>query len=267
MFSVVIPLYNKELSIKNTIHSVLNQTFQEFEVIIVDDGSTDNSKIEVEKINDPRIKLFSKKNGGVSSARNFGIEKASNKWIAFLDGDDLWYKNHLDEIQSLIKEYSNEKVFTTSFKFSDNREFYKHIRKKDHFLINNYFKEAIKEPLLWTSILVIEKSCIKISGGFNENISRGEDLDFFARLARNFSIAKSNLITAVYQVDTENKLTSTKSKYEKSIVSIIDLKEKKNYERIYFKNIVIKRFKENIKAFNINELIKLIRIHNIELLK
>lgn len=76
MFSVVIPLYNKELSIKNTIESVLKQTFQDFEILVVNDGSTDNSAEIVEQIDDSRIRLIHQANQGVSAARNKGIEKA-----------------------------------------------------------------------------------------------------------------------------------------------------------------------------------------------
>src|SRR5690554_7052561 len=96
MFSVVIPLYNKELSINNTIQSVLNQTFQDYEIVVVNDGSTDKSLEVVKQINDFRIRIINKLNGGVSSARNRGIEESKFDWIAFLDGDDLWMENHLE---------------------------------------------------------------------------------------------------------------------------------------------------------------------------
>ena len=80
MFSVVIPLYNKELSIKNTIQSVLNQTFQDFEIVVVNDGSTDNSLHVLKEIDDTRIRIINKTNGGVSSARNRGIKEAKFRW-------------------------------------------------------------------------------------------------------------------------------------------------------------------------------------------
>src|SRR5690606_27197086 len=95
MFSIVIPLYNKELSVGNTIHSVLNKRFQDFEVLLVNDGSTDNSANAVEKINDARIRLITQTNLGVSAARNRGITEAKFEWIAFLVSDDLWLENHL----------------------------------------------------------------------------------------------------------------------------------------------------------------------------
>ena len=87
MISVVIPLYNKEKQIRKTLQSVLTQTFQDFEIVVVNDGSTDNSAIEVEKVKDPRIRLIHQQNAGVSAARNKGIEEARYELIAFLDAD------------------------------------------------------------------------------------------------------------------------------------------------------------------------------------
>ena len=94
MISVVIPLYNKEKQIKRTLQSVLTQTFQDFEIVIVNDGSTDNSTIEVEKIKDSRIRLIHQENAGVSAARNKGIEEAKYELIALLDAKtNIWKFN------------------------------------------------------------------------------------------------------------------------------------------------------------------------------
>lgn len=103
MFSVVIPLYNKEEQIRKTLESVLNQTFTNFEIIVVNDGSIDRSVEIVESINDPRIRLINQKNGGVSIARNRGIREAKNEWIAFLDADDLWKEDKLETYAKIIK--------------------------------------------------------------------------------------------------------------------------------------------------------------------
>ena len=88
-FSIIIPLYNKEKDIETTINSVLNQTFTNYEVILVDDGSTDNSYKVVSDIEDSRIQIFKKENQGVSKARNYGVSKAKTEYIAFLDADDF----------------------------------------------------------------------------------------------------------------------------------------------------------------------------------
>ena len=124
MFSVIIPLYNKELSISNTIQSVLDQTFQNFEIVIVNDGSTDNSVKEVEKFDDKRIRLIHQENQGVSAARNRGIEEAKYEWIAFLDADDLWMENHLEEMTKLIHDYND-------CKFNDTPKIYDEYTRKN----------------------------------------------------------------------------------------------------------------------------------------
>ena len=111
MFSVVIPLYNKEESIFNTIKSVLKQSCQNFEIIVVNDGSTDRSVDAVKAINDERIRLIHQENQGVSAARNRGINESRYEWIAFLDGDDLWESNHLEEIVKMMNTFPNEKVY------------------------------------------------------------------------------------------------------------------------------------------------------------
>lgn len=267
MFSVVIPLYNKEESIQNTIYSVLNQTEQNFEIIIINDGSTDQSVEKVKEIVDPRIRIINKQNGGVSSARNKGIDEAKYCWIAFLDGDDLWQNNHLSEITRMMNLFPNEKVYVTSFEYSDYRKFFKHSRKTDIFRIENYFKEAIKEPLIWTSIAVIHKSCFIEIGNFNEKLSRGEDLDVWARLANKNSVIKSSIVTAVYRVDAENKISFGKSKYHNSLLSIIDLSGLEGDKRKYFKNIVVRRLKVDLKTLDLKELLFLLMKHNFELLK
>ena len=104
-FSVIIPLYNKANFVRKTIESILNQTFTGFEIVVVNDGSTDNSLDVVNEISDPRIRIFTKENGGVSVARNFGIEKSQNEYIAFLDADDLWLPDYLETIKNMIEQY------------------------------------------------------------------------------------------------------------------------------------------------------------------
>lgn len=266
-FSVVIPLYNKEQSIVNTLLSVLNQSYQNFEIVIINDGSTDSSIDVVKTIKDERIRLIHQKNQGVSTARNRGIQEASHEWIAFLDGDDLWEPNHLEEIIKMMNTFPNEKVYVTSFEYSDKRKMYKHERDSPIFKIDNYFKEAIKENLLWTSIVVVHVQCFIDVGDFNIKLNRGEDLDLWARLARGYSIMKSNRITAIYNIDDMFSLTKSKSNYEKSILSIIDLHDKKGFERAYFKKMLINRIKLDIKTLDIKGLVSILIKHNIELLK
>lgn len=204
-FSVVIPLYNKEQSIVNTVFSVLKQSYQNFEIVIINDGSSDGSVDAVKTIRDERIRLIYQENQGVSAARNLGIKEASYEWIAFLDGDDLWEPNHLKEIIKMMNTFPNEKVFVTSFEYSDKRKIFKHEGNDPIFKIENYFKEAIKDDIMWTSIVVVHKDCFLAVKGFNEKLKYGEDLDLWARLALHYTIVKSSNITAIYRLDAENR--------------------------------------------------------------
>ena len=204
MISVVIPLYNKEKDIKRAIESVLNQTFQKFEIIVVNDGSTDKSAEIVQNIKDSRIRLINQKNAGVSAARNKGIEEAKYEYIAFLDADDFWEKNFLETVWKLKNKYLKCGVFATSYKFlySDGTVGYPVIHGLDknfEGIIDNYFKIAVQSDPVFCSISVmIKKDCLKKIGGFPVGIRAGEDLLTWARLAVNCKIAYSYKHLAVF---------------------------------------------------------------------
>lgn len=238
MFSVIIPLYNKELSIRNTIQSVLNQSFQDFEILVVNDGSTDSSLSIVNKIVDARIRIVTQPNKGVSAARNLGIREARFEWVAFLDGDDIWERNHLEEIITMMKAFPNKRVYATSFKYSNDREIFRHSREQNIFLVDNYFKEALKEPLLWTSIIVIHKSCFEEVGYFREYLSHGEDLDLWARLAKKYEIIKSISITGNYRIEAENR-TSLGKDIKKTHVYYINLSSIKDPDELAYQEKAI----------------------------
>ena len=127
-FSIIIPLYNKEKFIENTIQSVLGQSFEDFELIVVNDGSTDTSLELVNKLKDKRIKTYSISNAGVSKARNFGIQKATSKLIVFLDADDLWKNNHLQELYNLRKAHPHCGLYTMGYtkKFDNAKPIHAH---------------------------------------------------------------------------------------------------------------------------------------------
>ena len=113
--SVVIPLYNKEKSIASTLRTVLNQTFSDYEIVIVNDGSTDYSVAEAGKVQDDRIRLIHQQNAGVSAARNRGIEEAKGELIAFLDADDEWSPEYLFTQYHLYQKYPQCDVFACNY--------------------------------------------------------------------------------------------------------------------------------------------------------
>lgn len=199
MFTVVIPLYNKEKYILETVESVLAQDFKDFELIIVNDGSTDGSLSKIQNISDPRISIINKENTGVSQTRNTGLSSAKFDWIAFLDGDDLWAPNHLSELKLIIEKFPTSGLVSTKYKtFYDkidnsNQNEYSDIdiRLIDYFL----------EPVIWTSATAVKKNVFNKIGGFAD-YKNGEDLEYWVRIALYYPIAISNRITAYYRLDT-----------------------------------------------------------------
>ena len=218
-FSVIIPLYNKEKHIKETIFSVLNQSFVDFEVIIVNDGSTDNSLEVVKNINDARVHIYNKTNAGVSSARNYGIKKAAADYIAFLDADDIWDDNFLYEISILISNYPKNKVFSTAAKIKSPKALY----NADYFCIPNnevavlnYFKASLKHPITHSSSVVINKDITHEIGVFNEDLKTSEDLDYWIRIGLKYPVVfkKTPLITINV---TDNSLTKSNRNHYKAL--------------------------------------------------
>lgn len=195
-FSVVIPLYNKEKYVAQTLKSVVGQTYQNFEIIVVNDCSTDNSLGVVQAIEDSRIKIIEhSENKGVSKSRNTGIKTATHHYIAFLDADDQWDSTYLETIQNLVKEYPDESVFATHY-----RENYigKSIvpksklskkQKKKSFIISEFFKLNVGRLVITQSCIVISKRVFEKVGFYDENITNAEDIDFYIRCFSYFDLA------------------------------------------------------------------------------
>lgn len=191
MFSVVIPLYNKESTIRRTIESVLNQTYQDFEILVVNDGSTDDSAEIVESVKDPRINVIHQVNQGVSVARNVGIKKAKYNWLALLDGDDRWDARYLGMISSAIKDNPDCIAYCTGYRrISDQGELprasWKYVPEKRG-TINNYFKSSFfSSPVITSSSVCLNRRMLKlidVERPFPVGAKSGEDLDTWVRLA------------------------------------------------------------------------------------
>lgn len=207
MISVVIPLYNKETLISNTLSTVLIQSYQDYEVIVVDDGSTDNSVAEVEKVQDPRIRLVHQQNAGVSAARNRGIEEAKGELVAFLDADDEWESEYLKTQYRLSRQYPDCTVFACNYVFRDSaEEITPTILRRLPFsgedgILSNYFEVACcSHPPLWTSAVVVRKTALQAIGGFPVGVKSGEDLLTWARLSMKGQIAFCKRPLAIYNL-------------------------------------------------------------------
>lgn len=207
MISVIIPLYNKETGIATALRSVLAQTYQDFEIIVVDDGSTDDSAAVVESFNDPRIKLIRQQNAGVSAARNRGISEAKGEYVAFLDADDEWMPEFLEEIRTLQETFPNCKAQATNYIFNSNGINSPTILNRIPFkgkrgVLSNYFEVAsCSHPPVWTSAVCIERKLLQEVGGFPVGVKAGEDLLVWARMAIHTQWAYSLKALAQYNFD------------------------------------------------------------------
>lgn len=222
MISVVIPLYNKEKSIATTLESVLAQSYTDYEVIVVDDGSTDNSASVVESIissfQHSNIQLFSKPNGGVSSARNFGIEKSRGEYVAFLDGDDIWDKDFLKAMIMLIEDYPGKSIYGLGCE---------QIKRGERPTLKNSYYRGVSgwsyDTMAFTgsSACVNKKDAIEV-GLFDTRMTHGEDLDMWWRLMLLHGGASDKRPYAYYIQDAENRAMHRVAPFEKHIPYYID---------------------------------------------
>ncbi|KAF2516507.1 glycosyltransferase family A protein [Flavobacterium foetidum] len=231
-FSIIIPLYNKENFIESTIKSVLAQSYNDFEIIIVNDGSTDKSEEKIKNFNDNRILYFSKENEGVSSARNYGIEKANSDFIAFLDADDYWYPDFLETIFENQKHFPEQKVFSAAIEFETSKKTiqaqYEIAKTANEVVIVDCFKASLKESVLWTSSSVFHKSVFKEVGNFDPKIKSGQDTDLWIRIGLVYPVVFSRKILARYVHDSASLSKKSDFIYEKMDFTKFETIEKQN---------------------------------------
>ena len=233
-FSVVIPLYNKANYIQNCLKSVLKQTHKKFEVILVNDGSTDGSEAVVERFQDSRIRLVHQENKGASAARNKGVSLAKHEWIALIDADDYWYPNHLEELQNTIEQFPKADVVCNNYEILLDNDFIKQPAFSIEYplkaqYIEDYFKGSLIDPIAWTSALSFTSSIFKKVGEFDTNIKSGQDIDLMVKFGLAATIAFNPKVTMRYHRKTENNLSDDTVLREK--LSYIDnhrSEEKKN---------------------------------------
>ncbi|MCS2614828.1 MULTISPECIES: glycosyltransferase family 2 protein [Bacteroides] len=224
MFSIILPLYNKERSIESTILSILNQTLIDFELIVIDDGSKDQSIHLVRNIKDKRLSIYCKENGGVSSARNFGIGKAKFEYICFIDGDDIWEPTYLQKMSELISLYPKAGIYGSAwaYRYRDKivtPNFYIKDRSVE---IENYFSHAYKHTLFSSSSVIIRKYVFDKVGLFDERIKMGEDLDMWIRINIQFKAAFLNEVLAYYVMDAANRACAVLCPLDKHLLMYLE---------------------------------------------
>lgn len=201
-FSVVIPLYNKEHYIEATIRSVLNQTCRDFEVLVVDDGSRDNSLALARKFESDRVRIIPQENQGVSVARNTGIRNAQGEFICFLDADDEWRPDYLATIDELTVKYPESSIFVTAYavNMGNGKINYSTRLEPETGCLPSYWLTLAKGyDFVWTSATTMRRDTLMEAGLFKPGEKIGQDLDMWARVARiNPRVAYSNHICVNY---------------------------------------------------------------------
>jgi len=226
-FSIIIPLYNKEKHIKDTLNSVWSQSYSNFEVIVVNDGSTDHSLREVNAIKDERLKIFSIENQGVSHARNYGISEATADLLVFLDADDTWFEHHLQDLKGLYEEFPNCGMYCKAYHKQDGTILipskFKNIPSDSLWkgIVNDYFESSLINNIAWTSAVMIPKFILDKIGVFDTKITlgAGEDTDLWIRIALEYPVAFDNKVSAIHQLHSENRISNSNT----NIRSFIDL--------------------------------------------
>lgn len=214
-FSIVIPLYNKEKYVENALKSILNQTFTDYEVLIINDCCTDKSIQKVMPFLSEKIKLIHhSENKGLSATRNTGIEKASTNYITFLDADDLWKPTFLETIHRLIINFPEARIFATNYEEIYPTKTFKPYNGSFNLAENyegyiNFFKLNIGQGIYNHGSVCIHKEVYEKVGNYDENIDFSEDIDFNIRSNFHFKLAYSSTIGMSYLMQVENQITAT----------------------------------------------------------
>ncbi|GAC15095.1 hypothetical protein GLIP_2469 [Aliiglaciecola lipolytica E3] len=221
--SVIIPVYNCEAFINETLNSVINQTYPADEIIVINDGSTDGSLAAIERCNIENMIIIDKPNGGVSSARNEGILAATGDWIAFLDGDDVWHPQKLELFAQLAQKQEDISVIFSEFTAwgpNASGNFDDPLRKCPK------YTEFILEPSLtgwvyhqqlltnWvlTSTAMLKYSVIQQIGLFDQELTIAEDWDLFIRASRIAKFYKIKQTLTYYRVAPDSLTKTVKNK-------------------------------------------------------
>lgn len=257
MFSVIVPLYNKSAHIEKCLQSVVNQTITGYEVIVINDGSTDDSLEKVEKISlslSCQLQIINQQNMGVSIARNNGVKVAKYEFIAFLDGDDWWEPSYLEEMKNLVETFPMAGIYGSSyFLVKHGRKQLATIGVEPNFkkgLINycQVYTKTLCMPL-WTGATVIPKTIFNSENGFNPKLHLGEDFDLWLRVALMHPVAFLNKPLSNYNQDVDNvSRAMTRKLYDKEAFFTFQLSYLESEEN---KNPDLKKLLDNLRAVSL----------------
>ena len=219
MVSVIIPTHNRLKMLKRAINSVLSQTYKNYEIIVVSDGSTDGTNNFLSNNNTAKVRHFiSETSRGASAARNVGLKEANGKYIAFLDDDDEWFPYHLEVLVEKIESSKTEVGLI--YGWIDYYEDNKIIDSKHPKLSGNIFKEMLdKQAITNSSVLMIKSYVLNHISGFDETMLRGNDGDFIRRISKKFHVDYVPKVLCKVHVGHEDRITLNSSKNLKNEIN------------------------------------------------
>ncbi|WP_274426442.1 glycosyltransferase family 2 protein [Chelativorans sp. YIM 93263] len=208
--SVVIPLFNKEHTVERAIASVLAQVHTNFELIVVDDGSTDSSASVAERFDDPRLRIVRQHNSGVSAARNSGVQRARSDYVCFLDADDEWHPEFLTRICGLIQLNGTAGLYSCRYEIvgADGTKRLGRLSLKTSHRgeVGDFFYHYRRSrSLLNSSSVCVSKRALAESGGFPVGEAVGEDVYVWLTVARHFRVMFDARVSSTIHQDAENR--------------------------------------------------------------
>lgn len=219
-YSVVIPLYNKAPFVRVTLASVLAQSCQDFEIIVVDDGSKDDGAAIAESLGDPRIRVIRQINAGVAAARNRGVQEARGTWVAFLDADDWWHPEFLSRMQAVAAQHPQVAIVAGTFKMENHRDDWQPTpwpvpASAPVEVIHNLPRRWLKGPTFCTGAVTFKRTLLMpLMPCFPVGERLGEDLDLWFRAAERSPVAFLPIPFLCYRMDTPNSLFGVRPKPE-----------------------------------------------------
>lgn len=196
--SIVMPLYNKEAYVGYAIQSVLRQTYGEFELIVVNDGSTDSSLKAASSVEDSRVKVIDGPNRGVALARNRGVESSSAELIAFIDADDVWFDRHVETLVEAARRFPAAGIFAN--RYVDTLSPSSLPQVTTYSVCPDYPCASLKGgPQMWTSAVMLRRDVFSATGGFPSGESHGEDMAVWMRASMIAPVVFSNYVGAYYR--------------------------------------------------------------------
>lgn len=277
MISIVIPLYNKQQTICRCLQSIFNQSFTEYEILIINDGSTDDSiQIIKNSFRDERIVIVNKKNGGVSSARNEGLLKAKYDWVAFIDADDTWEPEYLEKMCSIIKLNTDVALCGSrqNFIYPNGHVVPSCCPVRSQTIIFNkeeYFYYARHDIMFHASAIIVNKQIINSNSiWFDTGLIKGEDLDFYFQIAFNQKMLLYNEILTNYYVDAPNSAMKRPCPLEKRLIGNIKKyfsNQNRNYTNQFLSEYILSCSRKLLREYGqTKEVLSILSLINVKLL-